>query len=83
MSVIVSILAIEKIAAPSLGIKVPKQNGEPVLSQHAGKIDRCGGFANAAFDIINGQFFQVLKLQNLRLNFRKLKIKKVGPEPAV
>lgn len=64
MCVIVGILAIEKITAASLWIEVPKKNTQPVFCQHAGKIDRCGGFTNAPFDIINGEFFQADKLQN-------------------
>jgi hypothetical protein len=58
MCVVVMILAIEKVAAAALRVKVPKQYAKPTFSQVTGYVDRSSGFADTSFDIIYGNFFQ-------------------------
>jgi hypothetical protein len=63
MCIVVVILPVEEETAASLRVQVPKQYTEAALSQEAGEINRSGGFAYAAFDIIYCDLFQSLKLR--------------------
>jgi hypothetical protein len=60
--IIVAILTVEEITAASLRVKIPKQNTKTALSEQAGQVNRSSGFANAPFDIIDGNLFQKLNL---------------------
>ncbi len=62
MGVIVMILPVEEITAATLRVQVPEQHAETYPGQEAGQVDGCSGFANASLDIINGNFFQKMKL---------------------
>jgi hypothetical protein len=63
MCIVVMILSVEEEAAASLWVQVPKQHAEAALSQEAGEINRSGGFAYAAFNVIYCNLFQSLKLR--------------------
>ena len=62
MCVIVMILAVEEITAASLGVQVPKHYTKTAFGQEASQVYGCSSFTNAPFDIINGDFFQKVKL---------------------
>lgn len=62
MCIIVVVLAIEEITAASLRVQVPKHYTKTALSEEAGQVDGCSSFTNAPFDVINGDFFQKVKL---------------------
>jgi hypothetical protein len=56
------ILMIEEKTAAALRVEVPNQNTETVFGKEASEVNRCGGFSNASFNIIYGNFFQTVKL---------------------
>jgi hypothetical protein len=60
--IVVVILAIEKKAAASLRVQVPKHYTKAAFGQEAGEVYGCSGFANAPFNIIDGNLFQEVKL---------------------
>ena len=62
MGVVVVILVVKKETAAALRVQVPKHNTKTAFGQEAGKVDGCSGFANAPFDVINGDLFQKVKL---------------------
>ena len=62
MRIVIMILAVEEEAASSLWVEVPQQNTEPVFCQQASQVYSSGSFANASFDVIDGDLFHVMNL---------------------
>ena len=62
MGMIIMVLTVEKIAAATLRVQVPKQYAKATPGQETGQVDRSSGFSDASLDIINGNLFQALKL---------------------
>jgi hypothetical protein len=62
MSVVIVILPVKEVTAATLWVEVPEQYTKTDLSQVTGEVYGCGSFSYSPFDIIDGNFFQKLKL---------------------
>jgi hypothetical protein len=62
MGMIVMILPVEKVAAATLRVKIPKQYAKSTPGQETGQVNRSSGFSDTSLDIIDCDLFQKLKL---------------------
>jgi hypothetical protein len=62
MCIIIIVLPVEKEAAATLRVHIPKQNAESATGEVTGQVYGCSGLTYATLDIIYSNLFQNLKL---------------------